>query len=583
MNSPFNGNSKTKVVPEMKHPPTGKRMPEDWTEIERYPLNPPYSYAIIAESPSKTTKGYFFDEISLTQAEIQVYNYILETLQNELTVPRNVVDPRAYFTEQAKKIAIKYSLQMPKLSWSKILYYAERDIVGFGLLDGPMRDNNIEDISVDGTERPVLVYHRRYERIPTNIVFREDETLNDLLSRFAHIAGKHISVAFPIMQGILPGGHRVMATFRREVSPRGSTLSIRKFKEDPITIIDMLKDGVLDNKAAAYLWISMENRSTAIVIGSTGAGKTTMLNAILTLMRTNSKIVTIEEVQEVNLAHQGWTALVSREGYGVTEEGPKGVGLFDLVKAAMRMRPDVLAVGEVRGEEAYVLFQAIATGHGGVCTLHADDVASAIQRLVSKPMDVPEAFIPFLDLAITVRRISIPLPGGGSKSVRRIISIDEVHAVNDYTRMVTWDASKDKFIAAPLKNSKKLAKLARDLGISQREAEKEVGRRGVVLAWMQKKNMRNFKEITALLDDYVNDPARVYARAEKELAGSDQPEMTAQPEPVVVQEPVPEPASEPIIAPAPAISTDAVTQFVASSSPMQAPPNPNPAGDEVKS
>ena len=531
MNSPLSGNGKNKPMTELKHPPTGRRMPDDWTEIERYPLNPPYSYAIVAQSPSKSSKGYFVDEITLSPAEVQVYTYILEALQNELTVPRNIVEPRAYFTEQAKKIAIKYSLQLPKLSWAKILYYAERDIVGFGLLDGPMRDQNIEDISVDGINRPVLVYHRRFERIPSNIIFREEESLNDLLSRFAHIAGKHISVAFPIMQGILPGGHRVMATFRKEVSPRGSTLSIRKFKEDPITIVDMLNDGTIDQRAAAYLWLAMENRLTAIVVGSTGAGKTTMLNAILTLMRTNSKIVTIEEVQEVNLAHQGWTALVSREGYGVTADGPKGVGLFDLVKAAMRMRPDVLAVGEVRGEEAYVLFQAIATGHGGLCTLHADDATSAIQRLVSKPMDVPDSFIPFLDLAITVRRITIPVPGGGTRSVRRIISIDEVMGVNDYNRMFTWDASKDRFIDAPLKSSKKLAKIARDLGLSQREVEREIVHRGVVLAWMQKKNIRNFKEITGLLEEYVNDPKTIYSKAAKELSPPAEETKPAIPEP----------------------------------------------------
>ncbi len=541
MNTPLNGNGRPKQLPELKHPPTGKRMPDDWTEVERYPLNPPYSYAVIAESPSKSSKGYFVDEISLTPAEVQVYAYILETLQNELTVPRNIVDPRAYFTEQAKKVAIKYSLQLPRLSWAKILYYAERDIVGFGLLDGPMRDQNIEDISVDGVDRPVLVYHRRYERIPSNIVFKEEESLNDLLSRFAHIAGKHISVAFPIMQGILPGGHRVMATFRKEVSPRGSTLSIRKFKEDPITIIDMLNDGTLDQRAAAYLWFAMENRLTAIVVGSTGAGKTTMLNAILTLLRTNSKIVTIEEVQEINLAHQGWTALVSREGYGVTEDGPKGVGLFDLVKAAMRMRPDVLAVGEVRGEEAYVLFQAIATGHGGLCTLHADDSTSAIQRLVSKPMDVPESFIPFLDLAVTVRRITMPIPGGGTRSVRRIIAIDEVLGVNDYNRMFTWDASKDKFIDAPLKNSKKLSKMARDLGLTQREAEREIQHRGVVLAWMQKKSIRNFKEITELLQEYVNDPESMYSKATQELWP--QAEAMPAPTPQPVQNPAEPPSS----------------------------------------
>jgi archaeal flagellar protein FlaI len=497
----------------MLHPQTGKRPPPNFVSIERYPLQTPFSYADIAEAPASKSKVYFLDEVRLNQQETEVYHYLLDAMENEITISRKKVDPKLYFEAQAKRVALKYSLKMPRLSWAKIYYYAERDIVGFGVLDGLMRDPSIEDISVDGIHRPVLVYHRKYERIPTNIVFEDDVSLNDLIARFAHIAGKHISVAFPIMQGILPGGHRVMATFRKEISPRGGTMSIRKFREDPITIIDMLNFGVLDYTAAAYVWFMMENRATAIVVGATGAGKTTMMNALLTLTPTNSKIITIEEVQEVNLTHQGWTALVSREAYGVTEEGPKGVNLFDLVKAAMRMRPDILVVGEVRGEEAYVLFQAISTGHGGLCTLHADDTSSAIQRLVSKPMDVPPAFIPFVDLAITVRRLSIPQPGGGFKVVRRVISIDEVNKVGDYLTMFAWDASKDKLVGKPLKSSLRLQKLAGDLGLSIADIDGEIQRRATILQWMQKNGLRNFKEITPVFQAYIDDPTMTYNNA----------------------------------------------------------------------
>jgi archaeal flagellar protein FlaI len=509
--------SKKKAPEKAQHPPTGKKPPPNFVTVDRYPLQVPFSYANIAEAPTSKSKVYFLDEVGLTGQEVEVYRYLLDAMENELTISRKKVDPKAYFESQAKRVAMKYSLKMPRLSWSKIYYYAERDIVGFGVLDGIMRDPNIEDVSVDGVHRPVLVYHRKYERIPTNIVFDDDATLNDLIARFAHIAGKHISVAFPIMQGILPGGHRVMATFRKEVSPRGGTMSIRKFREDPITIVDMLNFGVLDHTAAAYVWFLMENRSTAIVVGATGSGKTTMMNALLTLTPTNSKIITIEEVQEVNLTHQGWTALVSREAYGVTEEGPKGVDLFDLVKAAMRMRPDILVVGEVRGEEAYVLFQAISTGHGGLCTLHADDTPSAIQRLISKPMDVPPAFIPFVDIAITVRRLTIQQPGGGFKVVRRIISIDEVRAVGDYVTMFSLDPAKDKLVAKPLRNSFRLQKLAQDLGISMQDVEEEIKMRGAVLEWMRSKGLRNFREITPIFQAYVDDPKATYARAMAEL------------------------------------------------------------------
>ena len=507
---------------DLKHPPTGRRLPPDFTVVDRYALEMPFSYATIVEAPGSSTKLYYVDEIGLSEPEVAAYNYLLDAMENELIISRKKVDPKAYFQLEARKISRKYSIALPRVSWSKILYYAERDIAGFGVLDGFMHDVNIEDISVDGVHNPVLVYHRKYERMPTNIIFEDDSVLNDLIAKFAHVAGKHISVAFPIMQGTLPGGHRVMATFRKEVSPHGGTMSIRKFKEDPITVIDMLDLGVLDPTSAAYIWLMMENRSTAIIVGATGAGKTTTLNALLTLTPVNSKVVTIEEVQEINLAHKGWTALVSREAYGVTDEGPKGVSLFDLVKAAMRMRPDILVVGEVRGEEAYVLFQAISTGHGGLCTLHADDSASAIQRLISKPMDVPEAFIPFLDLAITVRRLTIPAAGGGTRVVRRIISIDEVYGAGNYYSMFTWDPTKDRLVIGDIGNSKKLSKVARDLGISISQVEEEIRRRSVVLQWMQEKGYRNFKEITPLLQSYIEDPEKTYEQAKRDLGPSAQ-------------------------------------------------------------
>lgn len=500
----------------LRTPAIGLAIPESWKVVERYPLNPPYAYATIVEDPSNLTRRYFLDEVALSKGEAHVYNYLLDTLESELNIPRSEIEPREYFRQQARKIVLKYKIKASQIAWPKILYFAERDLVGFGILDGLMRDPYIEDISADAVNRPVFVYHRKYENMETNIVFKSDEELDNIISRLAHMAGKHISTAYPIVQGTLPGRHRLAATFRREVSPYGGTFTIRKFREDPITIIDMLNMNVLDHTLAAYVWLLMENRATAIVAGATGSGKTTLLNALLTLTRMNTKLVTIEEVQEINVAHSNWTALVSRESYGAGEDTGKEVGLFDLVKAAMRMRPDILVVGEVRGEEAYVLFQAISTGHGGLCTLHADDVASAIQRLTSKPMDVPASFIPFLDLVFTVRRVSLPY-AGGVRTVRRVLSVDEVVSVGNYVKMFRWDPSTDKHISAPLKNSVKLARLSKDLGLSMAEIANEINARAVVLRWIQQKGIRNFREFSSLLEDYRSRKQEMMERAVKDL------------------------------------------------------------------
>ncbi len=510
----------------IRYPFTGAPVPSQGRLVERYGLNNPFAYASIIDDVTATVRKYYLDEVPLTQPEAKVYTYILDKLESELTVPRTEVDPRKYFAEQAKRIVAKYGIKVTPIPWSKILYFAERDLVGFGVLDALLRDPNIEDISVDGLGKPLFVYHRKYESLGTNIVFSGDSELDNLIARLAHMAGKHISTAFPILQGILPGRHRLLATFRREVSPYGSTLTIRKFREDPITIVDLLNFKVLDKRMAAYIWMMMENKATAIVAGATGSGKTTLMNALLTLTRANSKIVTIEEVQEVNIPHSNWTALVARESYGSTGEASSQVGLFDLVKAAMRMRPDIIVVGEVRGEEAYVLFQAISTGHGGICTLHADDVNSGIQRLTSKPMDVPHSFIPFLNLVFTVRRISVPLPGGGFRAIRRIISVDEVSAVNQYFNIFKWNPATDTQRVAPLRESPHLSKLARDLGLGITDVIDELNRRAAVLGWLQEKGVRNFRELSSTFEEYVAHPKDVLARASREMGVRDALEAT---------------------------------------------------------
>ena len=201
-------------------------------------------------------------------------------------------------------------------------------------------------------------------------------------------------------------------TDSRQLSGRKFHLRARLLRSEnseriPFTIIDLINSGVLDYNIAAYAWLLIENRFTAVVVGATASGKTTFLNALLSMVNPNSKIVTIEEVQEINIHHVNWAALVSRLSYGLSETNIGEVTLFNLVKTAMRMRPDIMVVGEVRGEEAYALFQAISTGHGGLATLHAEDAASAIQRLTSKPMDVAPSYISFLDLIFSVRRVAI--------------------------------------------------------------------------------------------------------------------------------------------------------------------------------
>ncbi|MGH9993086.1 MAG: type II/IV secretion system ATPase subunit [Nitrososphaera sp.] len=475
--------------------------------IERYAVKEPMLYVTIARDDIGSLV-YLIEEPVLTEEETMVYSRLMDVLQYELKAPYDGIDPKKYFDEQAKKIITKYAMSMgitPNVTWNKVYYYITRDMVGFGPLEAIMSDPNVEDLSIDGTGKDVYIWHKKYESLRSNLSFKTDKGLDDTIIRLVHMSGKHISTAYPIVDATLPGRHRLVATFRKEVSRYGSTVTIRKFREDPFTVVDLLNFKTLNHEIAAYSWLLMEHNVSSIIVGSTASGKTTLLNSLVSLTRPSSKIVTIEETQEINIHHQNWVPLIARLGYGVGAEKIGEVGLFDLVKASMRMRPDILIVGEVRGEEAFVLFQAISTGHGGMCTLHADDVESAIQRLTSKPMDVAPIHMKFLDLMFVVRNTSVTDPATKKTyRSRRVLSVTEIMDYNKYNKMFEWDPVRDEHILVKgsFASSEKLKTISKDTGRSMDELIEEIKRREIILGWLQKKEIRNFKELGRIFEKY---------------------------------------------------------------------------------
>lgn len=337
----------------------------DYRILENYPLYDPWARALILERKTDGSIIYFVDEIPLTAEEQEIYDRIMDILYWELEPAPSGVDPIEHFKHQASSIIKRFALRFkstihPGISWGKVEYYILRDTIEYDVITPLMKDPAIEDISCDGVGKPVYVWHQRYESIPTNIRFTREEDLDSLVVKLAHKAGKHVSVAFPIIDAILPEGHRLAATYKREVSRHGSSFTIRKFKEKPLSIVDLIRGGTLSSELAAYFWKLMEYNMTGLIMGVTGAGKTTLLNAIATLLRPTIKIVTIEDTPELRLTHENWVQLYSRPSYGF-EAGLAEITLYDLVRVSLRYRPDVLIVGEVRGEEAKVLFQAIAS------------------------------------------------------------------------------------------------------------------------------------------------------------------------------------------------------------------------------
>ncbi len=501
-------------------PPPPKPVPRGLRIIEKYPLYEPFAHVAIVQNPKTGEYKYILDELQLDPLERGVYNRILEILLAEIESPKEeILDPRKFFAEEAKKIIDKYRISLgwlPDVSWYKILYHAERDLVGFGRIDPLMRDPNIEDISCDGVNKPVYVWHRNYESIETNIEFENDEELDNMVVKLVHMAGKHVSSAFPIVDASLPGKHRLAVCYRREVTPFGTAFSIRKFREDPYSIVDLINLGTFSEEMASYFWLCLENRASIMVLGGTAAGKTTALNALTCLIKPGSKIITIEETAELNLPHENWVSLIARQSYGLGGSSVGEVTLFDLVKTSMRHRPDMLIVGEVRGQEAYVLFQALATGHGGMCTMHAENLDSAVKRLTQKPMDIASAYIPLMNVVLSIQRVHL-VKGSEKKAYRRVMNVNEIADYEDYRCAFKWHPTKDEYLPA-FDKSMMLSAISERVGAGKKELIVEIDRRKDVLHWMRERNIRSYKDVAAIIAEYYARPKQIY---EKVLAGEE--------------------------------------------------------------
>jgi flagellar protein FlaI len=331
-----------------------------------------------------------------------------------------------------------------------------------------------------------------------------------MVVKLVHMAGKHVSSAFPIVDASLPGKHRLAVCYRREVTPFGTAFTIRKFREDPYSIIDLINIGTFSEEMAAYFWMCLENRSSIMVLGGTAAGKTTALNALACLIKPGSKIITIEETAELNLPHENWISLIARQSYGLGGSNVGEVALFDLVKTSMRHRPDILIVGEVRGQEAYVLFQALATGHGGMCTMHAENLDSALKRLTQKPMDISPAYLPLMNIIFSIQRVHL-VKNDQRKAFRRVINVSEIADYQDYRGIFNWQPSDDVYEPC-FDKSVMLSAISERTGRSKKELIDEIERRTKVLQWMKERKIRSYKDVAAIIAEYYARPKQFYQK-----------------------------------------------------------------------
>ncbi|MEM0314061.1 MAG: type II/IV secretion system ATPase subunit [Candidatus Bathyarchaeia archaeon] len=487
---------------------------------EVYPINEPYVYAAIVKDPETQKILYEVIEPTLQKDELERLKEIKALLMEEVDISLKDIESKEkaekYLRKKTLEILKKYRVKIPQESIDKLLYYVSRDFVGYGKIDPLMKDHYIEDISADGVNIPIYVWHRVYESLPTNIVFESEEELNSFIIRLAYMAGKNISIASPILDASLPDGSRVQLTYGNEVTRRGSTFTIRRFRLDPLTISDLIAFNTLSSEMAAYLWYIIENRASVLVAGGIACGKTTVLNCLSMFIKPEMKIVSVEDTPELNLPHENWIPSVVRLSFGREESGAGSITLFDLLKAAVRQRPDYIIVGEVRGEEAYTLFQAMATGHLGMCTMHAESVEAVISRLESEPMNIPRPLIAMTNVIMIMARTEVAgRPARRATTTTEVVGLDPASKniiTNDVFR---WKAREDQF--EHVGQSYLLEKHMKKMGLKDDEVKSELQRRKTVLEWMVKKGIRRYLDVASVIREYYANPDRVFQRARMEL------------------------------------------------------------------
>ena len=483
----------------------GYHVPEGYTDVENYPLNPPFSYAWVFQDDSEGNYFYVVDELSMSREEREAYKRLKNILEYELKAPRLDETLVESFHRQLPGILDDHPKAfegIEQVGLRKINYYLEKDLIGYGKIEGLINDPFIEDISCLGINKPVYIYHRNYSNAKTNIIFSDEEELDDFITRIVHRQGKHVSIAHPIVDLTLPGKHRLAVSFGKETTPAGTSFTIRKFRDDPLTIVDLILNETIDESIAAYLWMLMENKMSAMIVGPTGAGKTTALNAIACLVRPELKMISVEEVQEINLPQENWVSTIARTGFGGDSEGE--VTLYDLIKSAVRHRPALILVGEIRGEEAYVLFQALATGHGGLCTMHADDVETVIKRLTQPPMNIPHTILSLMNCVIVVKQVKTPSHNSQKRkiSTRKFVEVAEIDNNGVPHEIFKWNMRSDTF-KQNLDKSYIFNKIAQNLDAPFSVVQQEFERRKQILSNMVNKNLRDFRSVHRALNSSV--------------------------------------------------------------------------------
>jgi flagellar protein FlaI len=540
-----------------------KAVPTDrkphFREVTRYWVNEPYSFVVIFHSTRENEEKYYLVEPHLTPIEAELQEFLTGKLKTAITYSdddsavqdddaerANVIEAetgrlldrydlydgsiagagssglfgklKGLFGDSAADagergtsgiaarpepaVLAEDAATLTEYQVEKLLYYLKRDFTGYERIDGIKHDVNVEDISCDGYNSPVFVYHADREQLITNVHHGEHD-LDDFVVKLAQRSGKGISKRQPQVDATLPDGSRAQLTLGYEVSDHGTNYTIRQFKDVPFTPIDLINWHTFSLEEMAYIWLCIQNNKSMLFAGGTASGKTTSLNAVSLFIPSRAKIVSIEDTRELEIPQRNWVASVTRPSFTGDDAGD--IDEFKLLEAALRQRPEYIVMGEIRGEEGRTLFQVMSTGHTSLTTFHADNVGEVIKRFTTDPINVSKTMFTALDLVSvqTATRVR------GTK-VRRNTALTEINyydAENDEINVqdvYQWQAETDDYLR--MGTSSTLEEIKFDRGWSQERLSEELFQRKVVLAYLVDRGLNTYTQAAATLQGFINDP-----------------------------------------------------------------------------
>ncbi len=475
-----------------------------------YPLIKPYSYAHIRFDEKEETMIYNVIEPKLTPEEAALHEKLKEGMIQIIDVSmasaKNEEAMVGFLEEKIQFLLGEYGIALTGQQYLKILYYIYRDFIGMNEIEPILRDLYIEDISCDGIGVPLYLVHQKLGSIKTNVAFENEAKLREMVIKLAERCDRYVSYSEPLLDGALPDGTRVQASLAGDVTTKGPSFSIRKFPERPLSVVDILELKTASMEMLAYLWFVIEHGSNILISGGTSTGKTSLLNSISIFILPDAKIVSIEDTRELNLPHENWVPGVSRVGFAGTKTGE--VSMYDLLKESFRQNPDYLIVGEVRGEEANVMFQGMASGHPCISTMHAGSVDDVLKRLETRPISLPPSLLETLGIVILMTHAREK-----GRSARRVKEIVEIERIDTDTgkaqinKVFEWDPVGDGFEYHG--SSHMLTKISAEKGIPMDKIFDELEDRRIVIEWLANSERKDWKEVAKYIDLYYRDKEKV--------------------------------------------------------------------------